>query len=38
MINDVISRNGYRQKNYVAIYQDTGLAYRDTYQDTYHKI
>ena len=34
----VSSRDGYRQKNRIAIYHDTGPAYRDTYHDTYHKI
>ena len=32
------SRDGYCQKNPIAIYHNTGLAYRDSYHDTYHKI
>ena len=32
------TKDGYRQKNRIAIYHDTGPAYRDTYHDTYHKI
>ena len=31
-------RDGYRQKNRIAIYHDIGPAYRDTYHDTYHKV
>ena len=33
-----MTRDGYRQKNHIVIYHDTGPAYRDTYHDTYHKI
>ena len=34
----IFTRDGYRQKNRIAIYRDMGPAYRDTYHDTYHKI
>ena len=33
-----MSRDGYRQKNHIAIYHDTGIVYRDTYHDKYQKI
>ena len=36
--NRIHTRDGYRQKNRIAIYHDTGPAYRDTYHDTYYKI
>ena len=34
----ILSRDGHRQKNRIAIYPDTEPAYRNTYHDTYHKI
>ena len=36
--NPLCSRDGYHQKIGIAIYHDTGPAYRDTYNDTYQKI
>ena len=37
-LKSVRTRDGYRQKNGITIYHDTGPAYCDTYHDTHHKI